>query len=100
MIEGGIVPTVGTEVILQRGWIEVAATVVWSDGRRCGLEFEAVLSEDDFLTFRHPPLPIRPSNEAPTRRQWSLRDDPITPDGQGAGGRDWMHPAGRGLSRS
>jgi hypothetical protein len=96
MIEGGVVPSEGTLVVLQRGWIEVFATVAWSDGRKCGLNFETVLNDDDFLTFLNPPLPTGSNVEAPTRRHWRLRDD--GPEEQVAG-RAWPHATGRGIGR-
>ncbi len=97
MIEGDAMPSEGTDVILQRGPIEVFASVVWSDGRQCGLEFETVLEEEDFLTLLNPPMPSQ-TIAAPTPRHSPLRSEPITPESWAAA-RDWVHPIGRG-SRS
>jgi hypothetical protein len=95
MIEGDGVPSEGTDVILQRGPIEVFATVVWSDGRQCGLEFEDALVEEDFLTLLNPPLPTGPAIEPPTRRYSPLRSEPMSHQ-DWAAARDWFHPTGRG----
>jgi hypothetical protein len=98
MIEGDAVPSEGTDVILQRGPIEVFATVVWSDGRQCGLEFESVLEEEDFLTLLNPPLPA-PTIEAPAKRYSPLRNEGMTRE-DWAAARDWVHPTARGFGRS
>jgi hypothetical protein len=97
MVEGDAVPSVGTDVILQRGPIEAFATVVWSEGRQCGLEFETTLGEDDFLTLLNPPAATGPAIEVPTGRP-SVGSVPLTAD-DWAAARAWATPTGRGAFR-
>jgi hypothetical protein len=68
MIECDVAPSEGSEVTLRRGPLDVSATVIWSDGRKCGLEFEAALDEEDFATLINPPVPIGLGGGATTRR--------------------------------
>ena len=44
----------GSGVILKRGLLEAFATVTWAEGRRCSIEFETPLSDEDaaFATLR------------------------------------------------
>jgi hypothetical protein len=98
MIEGDAVPTEGTDVILQRGPIELFATVVWSDGRQCGLEFEDVLGEEDFLTLLNPPMPVAVAIQAPAQCYAPLRNEPLSAE-DWAAARAWGNPMGRDVFR-
>ncbi len=98
MIEGDAMPSKGMDVILQRGPIEVFASVVWSNGRQCGLEFESVLDEEDFLTLLNPPLPSGPAIEPPASRYSPLRNEPLTAE-DWAAARAWANPIGRDIYR-
>jgi hypothetical protein len=45
MIEGDRIPPPGTDILLQRGALELFATIVWTRDKQAGLEFEATLTE-------------------------------------------------------
>src|SRR5688500_4089051 len=47
MIEGHRIPPVGTDLLLQRGSLEVFATIVWREGEQAGLEFDQPLTETE-----------------------------------------------------
>ena len=45
MIEGDRIPPAGTDILLQRGSLELFATIMWTRDKQAGLEFEAPLTE-------------------------------------------------------
>ena len=47
MIEGPRIPPVGTDILLQRGSLEVFGTVVWAKKMQAGIEFEQPLTETE-----------------------------------------------------
>ena len=49
MVEGESVPDHGRDVILKTAGLELFATIVWSDGHRCGLHFDEPLSPAQVL---------------------------------------------------
>lgn len=49
MIEGTTVPPKGREVILKAGKLDCFCRVVWSEGSRCGLEFDEPIPMADVL---------------------------------------------------
>lgn len=65
----GDVPPAGTDVVLRRGRTEVFATIIWSDGRRGGLAFDAPLAPADLFAHLRggapPPVPALPSHRRP-----------------------------------
>lgn len=50
LLTGKDLPATGVDVILIRRGIEVFATLSWSSGRTCGLEFENPLSDSEMAT--------------------------------------------------
>lgn len=44
MLQGRSLPVVGSDLILSRGGFEVFATVIWSRGDTCGVEFDSPLA--------------------------------------------------------
>lgn len=49
MIEGEDMPHAGRDIILRAAGKELFGTVVWSDGRRCGVAFDEPLDPADVL---------------------------------------------------
>lgn len=49
MVEAETVPDTGREVILKAPGLDCFATVVWSDGCRCGLRFDEPLTQAQVL---------------------------------------------------
>jgi hypothetical protein len=45
MIEGDRIPPAGTDILLQRGSLELFGTIMWTRDKQAGLEFEAPLTE-------------------------------------------------------
>jgi hypothetical protein len=45
MIEGPRIPAVGTDILLQRGSLEVFGTIVWAKDMQAGIEFDEPLTE-------------------------------------------------------
>ncbi len=58
MIEGERIPPAGTDILLQRGALELFATIVWTRDKQAGLEFEAPLTEAElWMQVDAPQLP-------------------------------------------
>jgi hypothetical protein len=56
MAEGANLPPVGRDLLLQRGDMEVLATVVWQSGSYCGLDFYDPIDHDQVvIEARRPP---------------------------------------------
>lgn len=51
LIEGAAVPDAARDVILKAGPLDCFATVVWSDGRRCGVMFDEPISQAELLAL-------------------------------------------------
>ena len=51
MVEGASVPLSGRDVILRAGTLDCFATVVWSEGNRCGLRFDEPIDMADVLAL-------------------------------------------------
>jgi hypothetical protein len=43
MLEGAVLPPVGTRLILRRLHLEIGATVIWQDKSRCGVRFDGTI---------------------------------------------------------
>lgn len=56
LLEGNSVPSPGTELVLKRGLVEASATVVWSDGHRCGVRFDSPICLPDWTECSPPGL--------------------------------------------
>ena len=48
LLEGDVLPDVGTQLILQRGEHEMNATVMWVRGGRCGVRFADLVTVSDW----------------------------------------------------
>lgn len=59
MVEGDDLPRAGRTVLFKRDGIEEMATIVWSEGGRCGLEFFEPISHDEVVRQSRS-LPERP----------------------------------------
>ena len=57
LIEGGVLPLLGTKVKLVRGDLTIAGQVVWSRGARAGLQFDAQAIVADWLPNARPLSP-------------------------------------------
>jgi hypothetical protein len=56
MLDGATLPDPGAPLVLLRAEITVGATVVWREGGRCGIRFDAVTaSVDEWVTGKRPP---------------------------------------------
>ncbi|AQR72368.1 PilZ domain-containing protein [Sphingomonas sp. LM7] len=56
MLDGTVLPDPGASLVLFRAEIQVAATVVWRQGGRCGVHFDNVAaSVDEWVTGKRPP---------------------------------------------
>jgi hypothetical protein len=98
LAEGAQVPPSGKDVMLKRGALDVLARVVWSDGVRCGLEFDEPISEADLLMHMNT-QPERPSLPPQVRpRRPSLRPEPLTAE-EMEWVREWAQPTGRSALR-
>lgn len=49
MVEGEDLPRAGRTVLFKRDGIEEMATIIWSEGGRCGLEFFEPISHDEVV---------------------------------------------------
>ena len=57
MVEGDRLPAPGTDIMLQRGSLELFATIVWAKEGRAGLEFDEPLTEAElWLQVNAPPV--------------------------------------------
>ncbi|HEX9805828.1 MAG TPA: PilZ domain-containing protein [Alteraurantiacibacter sp.] len=50
MIDGPALPEVGSQVILHRLDLSIAATVVWNEAGRCGLKLAGTVKVDEWIT--------------------------------------------------
>lgn len=96
LAEGASLPPEGKDVVLKRGTLEAFARVVWSEGGRCGLEFEEEIPDRELLVHLKTE-PQKPSTDARVRRP-SLRGAPLTPE-ELAIVREWAQPQGRSAFR-
>ncbi len=97
LAKGIRLPAPGQDVVLRRGAVEAFARVVWSDGTRCGLEFEEQMPGGDLLTR----LKTEPERAAPppvAMGRPSLRPERLTEE-ELALVREWAQPAGRSALR-
>ncbi len=88
----GDVPAAGTDVMVQRGTHELFGRIVWSDGRRGGIEFEEPLSPGDLFTAICP-VPPAPRPTVVHRRP-GFRPATLTAQEQ-ARAAAWFRPTGR-----
>lgn len=97
LAEGGRLPATGKDVVLRRGSLEAFARIVWSDGERCGLEFDEEIPDRELLThLKTLPAPTVPS-PSPAKRP-SLRSSRLS-DEELAMVREWALPSGRSAYR-
>ena len=69
MIEGDRIPPAGTDILLQRGALELFATIMWTRDKQAGLEFEAPLTEAElWMQVNAPQFPI----VVDTRPDWPI----------------------------
>ena len=67
LVEGEFLPEVGTELILQRGDHEIAGSVMWVKGGRCGIRFSGMIEVSEWAGVQAParssvePPPLPPS---------------------------------------
>jgi hypothetical protein len=59
MIDGAALPAVGASLVLRRAELSTAATVMWREGRRCGIKFQDVVASVDEWVAGKPGLPDR-----------------------------------------
>ena len=53
------IPPAGTDILLQRGALELFATIMWTSEKQAGLEFEAPLTEAElWMQVNAPQFPI------------------------------------------
>jgi hypothetical protein len=75
MIEGDRIPPPGTDILLQRGSLELFATIMWTRGKEAGLEFEEPLSQTELWMQVNAPscpanAPDQPDAPAGARNDW------------------------------
>ena len=94
LAEGVRLPATGKDVVLRRGSLEAFARVVWSDGARCGLEFDEEIPDRELLThLKTLPVPAAPPPHSTLRRP-SLRASRLSEE-EMALVREWANPTGR-----
>ena len=49
LLEGGAMPGVGTGLVLRRMNLQIAGTVIWSKGAKCGVRFDGMVSVADWI---------------------------------------------------
>ena len=74
LLEGPELPSVGYNVVLKSGHVDVFATVVWKRGERCGITFDRPVREEEVQRLR-------------LAGEWSARTG-VLPDVQQAA-EDW-----------
>lgn len=67
MIEGHRIPPVGTDILLQRGSLELFATIVWRNGEQAGLEFFGPLTDTELWMQVNAPQYIDDTRDEPRR---------------------------------
>lgn len=70
MVEADRAPEAGKEVILKAPGLDCFATVVWSDGRRCGLRFDEPLTQAQVLELHRVTPEVVRSAEARAAAEW------------------------------
>ena len=80
MLEGPELPSVGHNVVLKSGDVDVFATVVWRTGERCGITFDRPVREEEVQRLR-------------LAGEWSARTG-VLPDVRQAA-EDWAGGRGR-----
>ena len=72
LVEGEAVPDAGRELVLKAAGLDCFATVVWSDGQRCGLQFDEPLTTAQVLELhRITPDAVR-SAELDAAAEWYM----------------------------
>lgn len=67
MVEGDRLPAAGTDILLQRGSLELFATIVWARDGQAGLEFDQPLTEAElWRQVDAPPLAEVEAEPAPS----------------------------------
>ena len=94
LVESDHVFTPGKDVILRRGSVEIFASIAWTKGKRCGLQFEEPLTEAELLAFIHQPVKAAAPIAQPSTQRPSLAAEPLTPE-QWDIIQAWGRPAGR-----
>ena len=98
LAEGRKLPPSGKDVVLRRGSLEAFARIVWSDGTRCGLEFDDEIPDRELLThLKTLPAPAAPPAAEALRRP-SLRAARLSEE-ELALVREWANPTGRSAYR-
>jgi hypothetical protein len=93
-IEGFSLPVQGTDVILKRGLLEAFATVTWAEGRRCAIEFETALSDDDVLAQIRQPRTAPGAQDPVDQRRPGFHVVDMNDDDRRTAA-EWARPAGR-----
>ena len=68
MIEGPRIPPPGTDILLQRGSLEVFGTIVWAKDMQAGIAFDEPLTETMLWMQVNAPQQIQESDPAPPPR--------------------------------
>jgi hypothetical protein len=93
-IEGFNLPAEGTDVILKRGMLEAFATVAWAEGRRCAIQFETALSDEDVCAQIRPSHPTAAPAEEEEHRRPGFHAVTITDEDRRTAA-EWAQPTGR-----
>lgn len=83
LIEGAIVPANGDSLVLKRGGLEAAASIVWKEGRRAGVSFSSTVDVADWMARQPTPHQGRVDGMIRTIRMESAtagRREPIAED--------------------
>lgn len=72
MIEGTTVPPAGREVILKAGPLDCFSRVVWTEGNRCGLEFDEPIDMADVLALHGVTAEAAAQAERESAAEWFL----------------------------
>jgi len=56
MLDGGVLPGVGTPLVLRRMELEIGATTVWQAGGRCGIRFDRTAAIEEWVAGVRRPL--------------------------------------------
>ena len=68
-LEGGELPAVGKDVVLQCGEIDTFGTVVWHSGEQCGLHFDEPISGPELIALRNAAMAAERSGMTPEELQ-------------------------------
>jgi hypothetical protein len=91
LVECGIVPPAGSEVLFTRGSTSVPARVAWTGGNRVGLEFAFMIDENEVLVQLGPSSQDSP-NQSRFRRPRLFGEEMSEQERQVA--RDWAKTVG------